>query len=506
MKNMHRWNLIAAAVLTSAVAISCTTHSPGTHAASQYAKLADLPFKEGYILKGDAPTLTDELFFQRAVQTYLWALPALNMYGMKEGSEKVFGSGYNVLPIFKQRLNAKTLITTPNSDVIYALGFVDLKETGPLVIEVPPGLQGILDDYFQRPIRSVGKIDGREWAGDVGLPGPDRGKGGKYLVLPPDYQGETPDGYFTYRCGTYGLFVFWRGFFQNPHELTEPVRVMEQTRIYPLGKKDTAKPMQFPNASGVPADMLYPQDGTAFDMLSRFIDYEYVDPADFYMRGMAAAIGIVKGQPFAPNAKARAVLDQAARTATRMGHVGVYTPSPLVKAQLWYPDRHYIDPFPGNATFTSDTFTYLDSRTAFFTYAYSASPAMAISMDNIGAKYLAEYMDADGDFLDGSRNYVLHIPKDIPVALFWSVTVYDPITGSGLVNGQPFPSLNAMDKPAQNPDGTTDVYFGPKSPGTGKNYVATLPGKGFFIILRLYGPKQAFFDKTWKPGDMEKVK
>jgi len=411
MKNMHRWNLIAAAILTSAVAISCTTHSPGTHAASQYAKLADLPFKEGYILKGDAPTLTDELFFQRAVQTYLWALPALNMYGMKEGSEKVFGSGYNVLPIFKQRLNAKTLITTPNSDVIYALGFVDLKETGPLVIEVPPGLQGILDDYFQRPIRSVGKIDGREWAGDVGLPGPDRGKGGKYLVLPPDYQGETPDGYFTYRCGTYGLFVFWRGFFQNPHELTEPVRVMEQTRIYPLGKKDTAKPMQFPNASGVPADMLYPQDGTAFDMLSRFIDYEYVDPADFYMRGMAAAIGIVKGQPFAPNAKARAVLDQAARTATRMGHVGVYTPSSLVKAQLWYPDRHYIDPFPGNATFTSDTFTYLDSRTAFFTYAYSASPAMAISMDNIGAKYLAEYMDADGDFLDGSRNYVLHIPK-----------------------------------------------------------------------------------------------
>ena len=171
------------------------------------------------------------------MQSYLWALPALNMYGMKEGSEKVFGKGYNVLPIWKQRLNAKTLITTPNSDVIYALGYLDLKEDGPMVIEVPPGLQGILDDFWQRPIPSVGEIDGRKWCGDVGLPGPDQGKGGKYLILPPDYTGEVPPGYFTYRSGTYGVFVFWRGFFKDPKQLEAPVRVMEQTRIYPLGRR-----------------------------------------------------------------------------------------------------------------------------------------------------------------------------------------------------------------------------------------------------------------------------
>src|SRR5882672_9653270 len=152
MKMTSRQTLVAAL----ACGVASTAAAPIAQAQSHYQKLADLPFKEGYIPKGDAPTLTDELFFERAVQTYLWALPVLNMYGMKEGSEKVFGSGYNVLPIFKQRLNAKTLITTPNSDVIYALGYVDLKETGPLVIEVPPGLQGILDDFFQRPIESVG--------------------------------------------------------------------------------------------------------------------------------------------------------------------------------------------------------------------------------------------------------------------------------------------------------------------------------------------------------------
>jgi Protein of unknown function (DUF1254) len=204
----------------------------------------------------------------------------------------------------------------PNSDVIYALGYLDLNQDGPIVIEVPPGLQGILDDFWQRPIPSQGEIDGRQWSGDVGLPGPDHGKGGKYLILPPDYKGEIPDGYFTYRSRTYGVFVFWRGFFKDSKQLEEPVRVMEQTRIYPLGKRDAAKAMEFPDASGVSANMLYPPDGTAYDMLARFIEHEYVDPVDAEMRGVAAALGIVKGKPFARDASTRALLDKAARTAT----------------------------------------------------------------------------------------------------------------------------------------------------------------------------------------------
>ena len=487
-------------------ALAFTTAIPMVQAQSRYDKLANLPFQEGFIAKDKDQTLLDESFFQRAVQTYLWALPALNMYGMKEGSEKAFGKGYNVLPIFKERLNAKTLITTPNSDVIYALGYLDLKEDGPLVIEVPPRLQGIIDDFWQRPIPSVGEIDGRKWSGDVGLPGPDKGNGGKYLILPPDYTGNVPPGYLTYRSGTYGVLVFWRGFFKDPKQLQEPVSVMEQTKIYPLGKKETAKPMQFPDASAVPSNMLYPQNGTAFDMLSRFINHEYVDPTDSYMRGMAAAIGIVKGQPFAPDARSRALLDKAALTATRIGHIAAYTPSSLVTNGLFYPDRHWLNVFPGNATFTADSFTYLDARSTFFTYGYSTSPGMALSMVNVGSKYPLTFKDADGDFLNGSQNYRLHVPKDIPAALFWSLTVYDPITGSGLDNGQPFPSLNAMDKPVQNADGTTDIYFGPKSPGEGKNWLATIPGQGWFTILRLYGPKKEFYDQTWKLSDIEKVK
>ncbi len=131
---------------------------------------------------------------------------------------------------------------------------------------------------------------------------------------------------------------------------------------------------------------------------------------------------------------------------------------------------------------------------------------MAVNMANVGAKYPAAFVDADGDYLNGGQTYKLYVPKDVPVALFWSVTVYDPITASGLENGQPFPSLNEMDKPVQNSDGTFDIYFGPNSPGEGKNWLATVPGKGWFTLFRLYGPKQAFFDKTWKLPDIEKVK
>jgi hypothetical protein len=500
MTRSHPKSLAAAALLVW-VAFAIPAHAQS----SRFDELANAPFTKGFLSKEAIASLKDELVFQRAVQSYLWALPVLNMYGMKDGSEKVFGKGYNILPIFKGRLNAKTLITTPNSDVIYALGYLDLKDDGPIVIEVPPGLQGILDDFFQRPICSEGEIEGRAWCGDVGLPGPDRGEGGKYLLLPPDYKGTPPTGYLTLRSRTYGVFVFWRGFFKDPKQLEEPVRVMEQTRIYPLGKQDSAKPMQFPNASAVPANMLYPSDGTAFDVIARFIEHEYVDPTDMEMRGVLAALGIEKGKPFVPDQHLRGLLDKGAKTAFRIGHTDVYQPLAIVPDALWYKDRRWMNVFPGNATFTAPTFNYIDPRTAFFTVAYSTSPGMAVNMVNVGAKYPVTFVDANGEFLHGASSYRLHLPKDIPAALFWSVTVYDPVTGSGLDNGQPFPSINTMDKPTTNTDGSTDIYFGPTAPGDGKNRLRTLPNNGFFVILRIYGPMQAFFDQTWKPGDIEKI-
>ena len=231
---------------------------PGTSPAIHHqVEIANLPFSENRATAETARTLRDELLYQRATQTYLWALPLINTLGMKAGSEKAFGEGYNVLPVWKKRLDAKTLVTTPNSDVIYAMGYVDLGKDGPLVFDAPPMLQGILLDFWQRPI----PVDGGRFAGDVGFAGPDQGKGGKFLLLPPGYKGAVPKGYFVCRSGTNNVFVFLRAFYADAGNLKPPVDLIEKTRIYPL--RGAAKPMQFPDASGVPANMLPPGDFTA---------------------------------------------------------------------------------------------------------------------------------------------------------------------------------------------------------------------------------------------------
>ena len=486
-----------------------------THAESRFDDLANLPFKENRPTPETAKTLRDELLFQRATQAYLWALPLINTMGMKDGSEKVFGAGYNVLPIWKKRLDAKTLVTTPNSDVIYAMSYVDLGEDGPIVFEVPPQLQGILLDFWQRPI----PVDGGKFFGDVGFAGPDGGKGGKFLILPPGYKGKVPEGYFVYRSGTNNVFIFLRSFYQDPKNLTPAVELVEQSKIYPLDKKDGAKPMKFPDASGVPANMLPVSDGSAFDQLKRLVDDEGTNLADSDSLGLLASIGIIKGQPFNPDAHTREILDRAAKTGYKMSRVIGFEPNVSGRSLLVYPDRHWVNPIadgtpenpdgPFNLGWTRKDGGYLDldTRIWFFTDYYSISPGMVSQIPGKGAKYMIGFTDSDGTPLAGENNYRLHLPPKIPAANFWSLTLYEAENASGYANDQPFPSLGLRDKPAQNADGSTDLYLGPEAPaGKEANWLKTIPGKGYFTILRLYSPTEAAINKSWKPGDLEKVK
>jgi hypothetical protein len=479
----------------------------------RFDELANLPFTENRPTKETAQTLRDELLFQRATQTYLWALPLINTLGMKDGSEKVFGAGYNVLPIWKKRLDAKTLVTTPNSDVIYAMSYVDLGKDGPLVMEAPPMLQGILLDFWQRPI----PVDGGKFFGDVGLAGPDAGKGGKFLILPPDYKGAVPEGYFVYRSGTYNVFIFLRGFYEDPKNLTPAVAHLEKTRIYPLNGEAGARPMKFPDASGVPADMLPVSDGSAFDQLKRLVDSEGANLADSDSLGMLAAIGIIKGQPFAPDAHTRAILDQAAKTGYKTSRVIGFEEEVSGNSYRMYSDRRWLNPMdnvtPPSPRTTLDLsfknvaggYLALDARTWFFTDYYSISPGMLSKVPGKGAMYMIGFTDNEGTPLLGGSNYRLSLPANIPAANFWSVTLYEAENASGLANGQPFPSLGSRDKPAQNADGSTDLYLGPKAPkGKEGNWLATVPGRGYFAIIRLYGPTEAALNKSWKPGDLEK--
>jgi hypothetical protein len=513
MKPARTGSLISAVVACAAGALS--TPSPSMADTSRFDGLANAPFVENRATPEASRVLMDELLFQRATQAYLWALPLINTLGMKNGSEKAFGAGYNVLPVWKKRLDARTLVTTPNSDVIYAMSYVDLGKDGPLVFEAPPNLQGILMDFWQQPI----PVDGGRFAGDVGLPGPDAGKGGKFLLLPPGYTGEVPADHYVYRSSTNNVFIFLRAFYQDPANLTPAVALIEQSRIYPLNGKAMAKPMVFPDASGVPANLLPVSDGSAFDQLKQLVDSEGANLADPDSLGMLAALGIVKGQPFRPDARTRTILDRAARTGYKMSRVIGFQETVSGRSLRIYPDRRWINPMadatpekPGGPfdlgwRRVDGGYLDLDTRIWFFTDYYSVSPGMLSQVPGKGAKYMIAFTDGAGVDLSGGSRYRLNLPPNIPAGNFWSVTLYEAENASGLANGQPFPSLGSRDKPVMNADGSTDVYFGPSAPaGKERNWLATVPGKGYFAILRLYGPTEAAIDKSWKPGDIQKLK
>jgi hypothetical protein len=482
---------------------------------SRFNELANLPFSENRPTSETAKALRDEQLFQRATQTYLWAMPLINTVGMKDGSEKVFGVGYNVLPIWKKRLDAKTLITTPNSDLIYAMSYVDLGKDGPIVFEAPANMQSILLDFWQRPI----PVDGGQYFGDIGFFGPDQGKGGKLLILPPGYKGDLPQGYFVYRSGTNNVFIFLRTFYQDPKDLTPAVERLEQSKIYPLGKKETAAAMKFPDGSGVSMNMLPRGDASAFDQLKYLVDTEGTNLAGPDWLGMLASIGILKGQPFEPDAETRAILDAAAKTAYKMSRVNGFKETVSGRSFRVYPDRRWLNPMadgtpdnpggPFDLTWTrkNEGYTDLDTRAWFFTDYYSFSPGMISQIPGKGAKYMIAFTDSDGTPLSGGTSYRINLPKDVPAANFWSVTLYEAENASGLANGQPFPSLGSRDKPAMNADESIELYLGPKAPaGKEGNWLATPPGRGYFAILRLYAPTEAAINKSWKPGDIEKVK
>lgn len=447
----------------------------------------------------EAAQLRDELFYQTAIQAYLRTLPALNVIGMRDGSEAAFGAGYNVLPIWKERMDSRTWVPTPNADVIYSMSYLDLKETGPLVVAAPPNVIGMFTDFFQRTLTDVGAI------------GPDRARGGLYLLLPPDYDGEVPQGYFAFRSPTYNVFLFFRTIMKQGDGGPDPAPAVanaERTRIYPLWalEKDVA-PMSFPDGSGRDIDMMYPVDDAYWTKLKEFVDDEPVAAIDPDLRGLLAQIGIEKGKPFAPNAAEQALLKKAVETAPRMIMAQRQLGRPDGR-NLYYADRQWENVWAGaTADWMQESYRDVLQRATYFQVAYSSAPAMVMRTLDAGSKYPVALRDADGDFLDGGRAYRLHMPPNPPAALFWAVTAYNVTDGSMVAAAQRMPSINGMNAVAANADGSTDLWFGPQRPAEAPeaNWIQTVPDRNFLVTVRLYGTGVAFFDQTWKPDDVVKV-
>jgi hypothetical protein len=327
------------------------------------------------------------------------------------------------------------------------------------------------------------------------------------LLLPPDYTGDVPEGYFVLRSRTYGNILGVRAFVVGGHVRAAADSIKDGLRVYPLAKATAPPAMRFVNISGAAFNTIHANDTSFFDEVLPVVQEEPLEATDSEIRGLLAAIGIQTGKPFAPDDRMRRILAEAAAVGNATARALVF--STRNQSAFHYPNSAWQMVWIGNDyQFSPDGVLDLDARALYFYMGLGISPAMAAKMVGIGSQYAMAYRDAAGEYLDGAKSYRLHLPGPIPAKDFWSILVYDPQTRSMLQTDQQFPSVSSQ-KPdiAINPDTSADVYLGPE-PAAGKesNWIQTIPGKGYFVALRLYGPLEPWFDKTWRPGEIELVR
>ena len=449
-----------------------------------------LKFFDGVPDQASTELIFDNLDYQRAVQAYLLALPVVNQMANRTGI-LAMGAANKTVPIWEQLVDSRTVELTANDNTPYTWFWIDLRN-GPLVIEAPPKVLGLVNDIWYH------------WNGDIGFTGPDHGDGGKFLILPPGFKGDVPQGYFVVRPGSFSVWVGWRSFLVDGDPKPGVDLVKARTKIYPLS--DAGKPpplLEFVNMSGKPFNMVGPADYRFWEMLNGVVQTEPTDTVDATTLGFWASIGIQKGKPFAPDARMRRILTEAAAAGDATARVLGFRVRE--KEAYFFDDRNWKRPFIGGYKFEwQPGVANLSASAMFFFLATGVTPAMDTKIVGEGSTYPWTAEDADNNPLDGGKTYKLHLPPNIPVRTFWSVIVYDTQTRSMLQTDQQYPSVSSQNRGVQaNADGSVDVYFGPKAlPGKESNWVQTIPGKAWWTILRLYGPLEPWFKQSWRPDNI----
>ena len=452
-------------------------------------RIGDLQFEYGYPTQETATTLYDELDFQRAVQVYLWSLPLVSMQAFHERLHEVDESLY-APAIFEDLAPPSTVVFTANSTTLYAIHTLIIERDDPVVLEIPgENVLGMINNAWQQPLA------------DLGPPGPDRGQGGKYLILPPEYDGPVPDGYFAIQSDSYQVYWLLRSFDTG----AAGVEKLRGVRLYRWSERDSPPEMRSYNASPMGLDLTYPAESGYFEMLARAVQDEYPRPEDKNMLGIMAELGIESGERFEPDARMARILEQAATVGNAMA-VNISFNSRYAGAKVW-PDREYSFVFLGGTpSFDTGLRHMIDPRVNFAHQAFSTAQSMSLELVGQGSAYFAGTKDGSGTWLNGSHSYRLRVPEDIPARTFWAVNVYDTGTRSMIDTEQGIPGLDDGADLQRNPDGSVDIYMGPTAPpGRESNWIQTIPDRGFFIYFRLYGPEQEWFDRSWKLDDIERI-
>ncbi|MET1005843.1 MAG: DUF1254 domain-containing protein [Propionibacteriaceae bacterium] len=451
-------------------------------------RLADVRMDAELPRREDVGLVFDELDYQLACQTYLWALPLVSYAQWQQVHRDTFGAtNYDLVHYvsYRDRLG----LITANATTPYILNFIDLSQTGPLVIELPPGpTAGGLSDFWQREFAMMGEM------------GPDRGSGGKHLVVPPGHPvPEVDDGYYVHRAtGTNVMFGF-RTLDPDPGRAQA---LVDGVRISPYdGRESPATRVVSPEGRPWSGDQ--PRGLDYWIRLHDIYQREIVDERDRFYLAMLRQLGISPGEPFEPNERLQAILTQATAAGELMAQANTFAKR-FPEARYW-PDRQWFLAIDlDNSAQRGPDYDQLLERAAWFYEAVSFSEAMKSQTPGVGQAYLGGYTDSEGRWLDGDLPYTIHIPADPPAKLFWSFTVYDVETRCLIDNDQ-----QRGDRGSRNPDlvtnadGSVDLHFGPTPPpGQEANWIQTIPGRHWFSYFRFYGPLEPYLDRSWKLGDI----
>ncbi len=437
----------------------------------------------------------EQMIHRRAVEAAVWGMPLEGTRGFLVATRNDLGGDWNDVIYLSNVMESRHGFLTANNQTPYVVASLNTKD-GPLVVEVPGATDkakffGSLVDIWDYPFA------------DVGPAGADAGKGGKFLLLPPGYDGEVPEGFLVFRPYSHAVYMALRPVAQPGAGLADQVAYAKTLKVYPLSQADNPPPTNFIDAYPKKWDTLPKYDLSFFEDLADTINEEPVLERDLAMMGMLKSIGIEKGKPFDPDERTQEFLELAIKVAYD------YMQDLLVREAFsnYIPGSHWstfnlsVEQAKAGWPFVTEDRMLIDERANLYHYATFMPRVLGE-----GSFYLTNIYDSEGRLFDGESTYKMNVPADTPAGDFWSAIAYSFAT-HGFIVGSERVGISSvdMDTLEVNEDGSVDLYFAPNAPeGRESNWIPTR--ESFWIVLRLYGPEEPLFDKSWKLPDIEKIK